>query len=304
MSVFDPSSTPNNPTNPNDKAKQLLDRVVAAAKAYPYAAIVVGAFLLLGVLSLVSALFRSPTSAPPIAASPAAVTVPAAPVTAPAAASPAAAPPAPAAGFGAPAAAAAPAVAGPIALPPQFALDAPMARGATTSLSVNTNPSHERTMNFVELSSEALSVEDAQTTFAWAGMQERFRSVWPGGGTEVEVRMHGFVRVDSPGPQTAVLTVAKAGWCALDVGPTGNRVAELNAGSPQAVTAVPLLLEAGFYSVRLTCAAGSWRRDEGMVTLALRPEGGQPRVIELWQPVAAAASPAEAPAVSPAASGT
>lgn len=304
MSVFDPSSTPNNPTNPNDKAKQLLDRVVAAAKAYPYAAIVVGAFLLLGVLSLVSALFRSPASAPPIAAAPAAVTVPTAPATAPAAASPTAAPPAPAAGFGAPAAVAAPAVAGPIALPPQLALDAPMVRGSTVSLAVNTNPSFGGGMNFVELSTEVLGAEDAQTTFAWAGMEERFRSMWPNSGTGVEVKIQGFVRIDAPGPQTAVLTVSKTGGCLLDVGPSGNRVAELEAGTPQAVTAVPLLLEAGFYRVVLACSARLWRRSEGMVTLALRPEGGQPRVIELWQPVATAASPAEAPTDSPAASGT
>ncbi len=300
MSVFDPPSNAGKPTNSNDKAKQLFDRVLRAAKAYPYIAIVISAFLLLAVLSLVSALFRAPTQAPPpVAATPSTVTVPAA-----APASAAVAPPPPATGFAAHATSVAPVAAGPTALPPQQPLDAPMQRGATVELAVNTNPRHQRETHFVEVATEVLAADDAQGTFAWAGMKERFSATWPSSGTVVQVNMTGFVRIDAGGPQNAVLTVGKIGQCALEVGPNGNQVTTLEAGNPQAVTAVPLLLEPGFYRVGLSCSAQHWRRAEGMVTLALRPEGGQPRVIELWQPVAAAASPAEAPAVSPAASGT
>lgn len=296
MSVFDPSSKPTNSNNKSGTTKQLFDRAWRAAAAYPYIAVVIGAFLLLSVLSFVSALFRAPTPpAPPVTATPSTVIVPATPPP-PAAV----APPPPAAGFVAPATNAAPVAAGPTALPPQQPLDAPMQRGANVSFSINTAPRNTRTTTFVEVSTEGLSADDAQGTFAWAGMKDRFSTTWPSSGTVVQVKVTGFVRIDAAGPQNAVLTVAQLGRCELEVGPTGNQVASLEAGNPQAVTAVPLLLEPGFYRISLACSVQHWRRIiDGMVKLALSPEGGQPRVVELWTPAAAVPASAEPAAPAP-----
>lgn len=284
--MFDPPDTP--PPTAKERFLAVLREGREMAASNPFAAIAIGAFLLLGVVAVVATVTR-PT-APPVVV-PALGTLPpaAAPAATPAATAPAAAAPAAAAPV-------APAAAAPAAvlMPPRVAAAAAVERGGV--LAVATSAGHGQP--FVEVGEIALEGGEAVAAFDWHQVAKRASAFWPGEFSGVQIEKRGLVEVRQAGPVTAVLIARELGRCSADV--AGQRVIQrIDADHPQAVAAAPVALAAGWHPVVLRCelALRPFTDLRGGAALALRQGEPQPVVIELHREAAATAAPSAPEAV-------
>ena len=278
MSTFDEQDS----TKTEHPAKKLAAKAIELAKAHPFPAAAVGAFVAFGIFAFFVALFGPGTTAP----SAPAIAVPSTP--APTVAPPAAAAPPPAAAIGASTPPAPAAPVGPVVLPASLPLDAAVERGAVAAVDVDTDPNDvDRVAAWVPVGEQTLPATDAVASLNFVGMADRFSSVWPGRGKSAQVHISGLAKVETAGPAVVILTVQERGDCNAEFGPKGNNIASAelrHSNSPQAVAPAALNLEPGFYQVRLSCAVQFWRNNRnGSATLSIRGDAGQAKVIELYQ---------------------
>jgi hypothetical protein len=293
VSAFDDQDTDQKTTE--HPAKRIALKAIELAKAHPFPAAAVGAFVAFGIFAFVAALFGpTPPPAPP------AIAVPSTPV--PAVVPPAGSAPPPAAAIGATTTPppAAPAVAGPVVLPASLPIDAAVERRALAAVDMDTDTQEfDNVSTWVPLAEEALPATDAVAALNFAGMADRFAAVWPGRNKTARVHVSGLAKIENAGQTVVILTVQERGSCNAEFGPVGNKIASAelrNMAGTQEVAPSVLNLEPGFYQVRLSCAVRFWRNQRtGSATLAVRGEGGQAKVIELYQPAAEPTPAPEAP---------
>jgi len=284
VSAFDDQDTDKKTTE--HPAKRIAAKAIELAKAHPFPAAAVGAFVAFGIFAFVVALFR-PVTPVPVAPSAPAIAVPSSPTPAssapvPAAAAPAISSPPPAAGLGAGAAAPPPAVTGPVVLPVSLPLEAPAARGASITLSLDQDTNqHDERFDFIELTAESLTGADAAGALDFPALRERFSSMWPGR-NDVQAQIKGLIRIENAGLYTVQVTMNElSGMCSAAIGPTTNRVVEVDGRfQRQAVGAGQVTLEPGMYQSVFQCTSRATAR--GSASLSLREAGGQPRLAEFW----------------------